>query len=117
MADPHRVSVERLNLNTLQNERKLSRCVGNYMPAGSGLTSGVNDIHTRHHRGGAMTRAKLVFDPFSEAHYSDPYETYRRLRDEAPVYYNEQYDFYALAGTRMLHQHSRTLRPTRLRAV
>jgi cytochrome P450 len=44
-----------------------------------------------------MTTSKLVFDPFSEEHYDDPYETYRRLRDEAPVYYNEEYDFYALS--------------------
>jgi len=44
-----------------------------------------------------MTTSKLVFDPFSEEHYNDPYETYRRLRDEAPVYYSEQYDFYALS--------------------
>ena len=44
-----------------------------------------------------MTTSKLVFDPFSEQHYADPYDTYRRLRDEAPVYYSEQYDFYALS--------------------
>lgn len=43
-----------------------------------------------------MTKAKLVFDPFSEDFFNGPYETYRRMRDEAPVYYNEQYDFYAL---------------------
>src|SRR5271169_3632293 len=45
----------------------------------------------------AMTKSKLVFDPFSEEHFNDPYDTYRRLRDEAPVYYSEQYDFYALS--------------------
>jgi cytochrome P450 len=44
-----------------------------------------------------MTTSKLVFDPFSAEYYDDPYETYRRLRDEAPVYYSEQYDFYALS--------------------
>lgn len=44
-----------------------------------------------------MTMSKLVFDPFSEEHYNDPYDTYRRMRDEAPVYYSEQYDFYALS--------------------
>jgi cytochrome P450 len=44
-----------------------------------------------------MTMSKLVFDPFSAEHYDNPYETYRRLRDEAPVYYSEQYDFYALS--------------------
>jgi cytochrome P450 len=44
-----------------------------------------------------MTRTKLVFDPFSEDFFNGPYETYRRLREEAPVYYSEQYDFYALS--------------------
>lgn len=44
-----------------------------------------------------MTTAAWVFDPFSEAHYNDPYDIYRRLRDEAPVYHSEQYDFYALS--------------------
>jgi len=44
-----------------------------------------------------MTLSKLVFDPFSKGHFDDPYGTYRRLRDEAPVYYSEQYDFYALS--------------------
>ena len=43
-----------------------------------------------------MTKAKLVFDPYSDDFYNGPYETYRRMREEAPVYYNEQYDFYAL---------------------
>jgi cytochrome P450 len=38
----------------------------------------------------------LVFDPFSEEFHRDPHALYRRMRDEAPVYYNEQYDFYAL---------------------
>ena len=43
-----------------------------------------------------MTKAKLVFDPFSEDFFNGAYETYRRMRDEAPVYYNEVHDFYAL---------------------
>jgi cytochrome P450 len=43
-----------------------------------------------------MTKSKLVFDPFSEEFFNGPYEIYRRLRDEAPVYCNEEYDFYAL---------------------
>ena len=37
-----------------------------------------------------------MFDPFSEEFFDGPYEIYRRMRDEAPLYYNEQYDFYAL---------------------
>lgn len=36
------------------------------------------------------------FDPFSDVFFNDPYPTYRRLRDDAPVYYNERYGFYAL---------------------
>ncbi|OIN81750.1 cytochrome P450 [Mycobacterium malmoense] len=43
-----------------------------------------------------MTKPKVVFDPFSEDFFNSPYETYRRMREEAPVYYDEKYDFYAL---------------------
>ncbi|OCB27273.1 cytochrome P450 [Mycobacterium intracellulare] len=44
-----------------------------------------------------MTLTDLVFDPFSAEFFHDPYPMYRRLRDEAPVYYSEKYDFYALS--------------------
>ncbi|WP_197373924.1 cytochrome P450 [Mycolicibacterium baixiangningiae] len=44
-----------------------------------------------------MTLSTVVFDPFSEEFFNGPYETYRRMRDEAPVYYSEEYDFYALS--------------------
>lgn len=44
-----------------------------------------------------MTTTKLVFDPFSQEFFNGPYETYRRMREEAPVYYSEAYDFYALS--------------------
>jgi cytochrome P450 len=43
-----------------------------------------------------MTKAQLVFDPFSLDFFNGAYETYRRMRDEAPVYYDEKLDFYAL---------------------
>ena len=43
-----------------------------------------------------MTKPKLVFDPVAEDYFRDPYEVYRRMRDEAPIYYNEEEDFYAL---------------------
>jgi len=36
------------------------------------------------------------FDPFSDEYFDDPYDLYRRLRDERPVYFNEQYGFWAL---------------------
>ena len=35
-----------------------------------------------------MTTSTVVFDPFSEDFFNDPTETYRRMRQEAPVYYN-----------------------------
>src|ERR1700722_3679976 len=43
-----------------------------------------------------MATAQVVFDPFSDEFFTDPYPTYRRMRDEAPVYYDEEHDFYAL---------------------
>lgn len=44
-----------------------------------------------------MTTTKVEFDPFSDEYFNDPSEVYRRLRDEAPVYFNETYGFYALS--------------------
>jgi cytochrome P450 len=39
----------------------------------------------------------VYYDPFDTGINADPYPTYRRLRDEAPIYRNEQFDFYALS--------------------
>ena len=39
----------------------------------------------------------VEFDPFSQEFFDGAYETYRRLRDEAPVYYNAKWDFWALS--------------------
>ena len=39
----------------------------------------------------------VAFDPFSDEYFNDPTETYRRLRDESPVYFNDTYGFYALS--------------------
>jgi len=44
-----------------------------------------------------VTTSELVFDPFSREFFEEPQEIYRRMREEAPVYYNEEYDFYALS--------------------
>jgi cytochrome P450 len=40
---------------------------------------------------------ELYWDPFDTAIDTDPYEIWRRLRDEAPVYRNDRFDFYALS--------------------
>jgi cytochrome P450 len=38
----------------------------------------------------------VEFDPYSEDFFCAPFDTYRRMRDEAPVYHSEKYDFWAL---------------------
>jgi cytochrome P450 len=37
------------------------------------------------------------FDPYSDVFFDDPYDLYRWMRDESPVYRNENYGFYALS--------------------
>jgi cytochrome P450 len=44
-----------------------------------------------------MTTTPVEFDPFSDEYFDDPTEVYRRLRDEAPVFFSEKYGFYALS--------------------
>lgn len=39
----------------------------------------------------------LEFDPFSEVFFDDPYDVYRHLRDEEPVYRSGRYGFWALS--------------------
>ncbi|MGZ5377434.1 MAG: cytochrome P450 [Mycobacterium sp.] len=43
-----------------------------------------------------MTKPKLVFSPYSQEFFDNPYEIYARMRDEAPIYYDEDADFYAI---------------------
>jgi cytochrome P450 len=38
----------------------------------------------------------VYYDPYDFEIDADPYPTFRRMRDEAPLYFNEKYDFYAL---------------------
>src|SRR6185437_15850809 len=39
----------------------------------------------------------VYYDPYDFEIDADPYPVWRRLRDEAPLYYNEKYDFHALS--------------------
>jgi cytochrome P450 len=43
------------------------------------------------------TTTDIYYDPYDRAIDADPYPVYRRLRDEAPLYYNAQHDFYAVS--------------------
>jgi len=38
----------------------------------------------------------VYYDPYDVDINADPYPTYTRLREEAPIYHNERYDFWAL---------------------
>ena len=39
----------------------------------------------------------VSFDPYQVEIARNPYPVYKRMRDEAPLYYNEEYDFYAVS--------------------
>lgn len=41
--------------------------------------------------------SELYYDPYDAGIFADPYPVYRRLRDEAPLYHNDRYDFYVLS--------------------
>jgi cytochrome P450 len=45
----------------------------------------------------ATTSGDVYYDPYDVDIIADPYPVYRRLREEAPLYYNERYDFFALS--------------------
>jgi cytochrome P450 len=44
-----------------------------------------------------MTGAPLTFSPYDYAIHEDPYPTYARLRDEAPLFHNPEVGFWALS--------------------
>jgi cytochrome P450 len=44
-----------------------------------------------------MTVTDVTYDPYDPIVDRDPHDTWRRLRDEAPLYRNERLDFYALS--------------------
>jgi cytochrome P450 len=44
-----------------------------------------------------MTDSSVYYDPYDVEINADPYPTYARLRDEAPIYHNERYDFWFLS--------------------
>ncbi len=44
-----------------------------------------------------MGEGRLHYNPYDVEIDVDPYPTYRRLRDEAPLYYDKKFDFWALS--------------------
>ena len=45
----------------------------------------------------ATTAPAPYYDPYDFDIDADPYPVWRRLRDEAPLYFNEKYEFYAIS--------------------
>src|SRR5271157_5827017 len=43
------------------------------------------------------TESAVYWDPYRADFWMNPYPVFRRLREEAPLYYNQQYDFYAVS--------------------
>lgn len=43
------------------------------------------------------TETEIYYDPYDTEIDDDPYPVWKRLRDEAPLYYNEKLEFYALS--------------------
>jgi cytochrome P450 len=44
-----------------------------------------------------MNNRSVYYDPYDVDIEADPYPVFHRLREEAPLYYNEPYDFYAVS--------------------
>ena len=43
------------------------------------------------------SESDVYYDPYNVTINADPYPTYKRLRDEAPIYYNDRFDVWALS--------------------
>ena len=56
-----------------------------------------------------MSPSDVYYDPFDREIDANPYPVYRRMREEAPLYYNEPHDFYAVSRAddveRVLNDH------------
>jgi len=44
-----------------------------------------------------VAQTDVYYDMYDRDIYASPHKVYRRLRDEAPLYYNDKYDFYAVS--------------------
>ncbi len=45
----------------------------------------------------AAIRSEVYYDPYDFEIDTDPYPVWKRMRDEAPIYYNDRYDFFAVS--------------------
>ena len=54
--------------------------------------------------------ADVYYDPYDADIVAEPYPVYARLREEAPLYYNEDYDFFALSRYEDVERHLKDAR-------
>jgi cytochrome P450 len=52
----------------------------------------------------AVSDRPVHWDPFNQDYYPNPYPVYKRMRAEAPIYYNDQYDFFAVSRYDDVHR-------------
>ncbi|HEX4402973.1 MAG TPA: cytochrome P450 [Galbitalea sp.] len=60
-------------------------------------TDGISDPETLDGVPAPPADLTLSYDPLSYSSYDNPYDIYKRLRDEAPVYYNKERDLYVVS--------------------
>jgi cytochrome P450 len=58
------------------------------------------------------TESAVYYDPYDAGIVAQPYPVYARLREEAPLYYNEEYDFWALSRHSDVEKYWRIGRPS-----
>ena len=51
----------------------------------------------------------IVYDPYDYAIDADPHPIWKRMRDDAPVYWNEKYQFWALSRFADVYEASRDI--------
>jgi cytochrome P450 len=49
------------------------------------------------YKGGEVEQGAVNWDPYNTSYFTNPYPVFRRLREEAPLYYNDEHDFYAIS--------------------
>ena len=45
----------------------------------------------------AVTQGPVYWDPYDPSFFANPYPSFRHLREAAPLYYNDRYDFFAVS--------------------
>jgi cytochrome P450 len=44
-----------------------------------------------------VVKGPVHWDPYDQRYFKDPYSMFKRMRDEAPIYYNDEFDFFAVS--------------------